>query len=206
MTDVQSSRSVLDLSRGERRRQRRDGAQDGRAAARRLSVYGGAPWTARQGDEQAALDAAVSARIDRWASEALTPRVSIETHSRLSAPELASSEKAPPGAGMAAVRSERRRTAAQATRSKAEQDRVRGLAVAVAELDILTERAAADIFALEAHHSLRFALYTLGFLRAYSRWSSRHAPEPRWLQVVTAPGSTRLDQTVLAAGSGGTDA
>lgn len=175
------------------------GRRDGRRAARRLSHIGSHVWVARRQRAQADLDADVTRALQNWTSQVEDPISVLAGRDSDPPPETSGIEARVElqASGMAQLRAERRRRASQA-RQAAEFSarRARSLAARTA-LDTLCKEAATDVAALEARQNLLFALYTRAFLRAYSRATTIHAPEPTWLEHLVNPAALTLTQSVF---------
>ncbi|WP_228255214.1 hypothetical protein [Ornithinimicrobium avium] len=99
---------------------------------------------------------------------------------------------------MAQVRERRRRQTSEAAHLKREQERRDRAAAATSELESLIERTAAELHLLQARHTLLFATYTRAYVRAYSRATTVHAPEPAWMLHIARPQAVSLTQSVLS--------
>lgn len=185
----------------ERAHQTWSGARDGRRSARRLSHLGAHAWLARREQEQSALDAAAADCVDRWVRAIAGPREVLVAAGRGDGMTTADPEVPIPAArpeGMAQVRQARRRRAQLAARLAQEHERAERSAAARSHLESLIESTAAELHLLQARHTLLFAMYTRAFIRAYSRATTVHAPEPEWMLHLVRPEAVALTQSVLA--------
>lgn len=195
MADQTTSPSRLDTAR-----HALAGRRDGRRAARRLSHLGASTWIARRAGLQASLDAQVSELVERWTRAIEVPRGVVRATSQPRAEAVEDRARPQAVRTMAEVRAERRRRAAAAVRAQAARARSEQRAAALSQLDALTDAAASDIWHLQARHTHQFAIYTRAFLRSYSRATTRHAPEPAWLELIARPEAMALSQTLLPTG------
>lgn len=188
----------------ERLRHHLAGRRDGHRAARRLSHLSAHVWIARRHRQQAALDAEVSRLVEGW-NESVAPAITALTAraGRSTAPAETPTFFARGPSTMAETRAARRRAAAAGRRAAQDAEERRGAAAARSQIVSASGDTAAQVWLAQARQNLLFAVYTRSFLRAYSRATTQHAPEPAWLLHLVEPGSLTLTQTVIADLGGG---